>query len=50
MDRFEFLAIIAEIFEQCKSDDELNVRKEQLIKDIEQQFKMSKLYLKEGIL
>ena len=50
MDRFDLLTVISEIFEECKTDEEINTKKEQIIRDVEAQANMSKLYLQNDIL
>lgn len=49
-DRYEFMSIISDIFEKCKTEEEISQRTIMMIRDIQQQCELSKGYLKTGIL
>lgn len=50
MDKYDFLNVISEIFEECKTEEEINSRKRQMILLITQKAELSKMYLGSGIL
>lgn len=50
MDKYDFMNMLQEIFEKCKTEDEINKRTEELIFRVKDQAKMAKYYLKSGIL
>jgi hypothetical protein len=49
-DRYEFMSVVSDIFEQCKSEEEIEKRRLIMIRDIKQQCELCKGYLKAGIL
>lgn len=50
MDKYEFMQIVQDIFEQCKTEEEIVFRMKEMQQCITQQSMMSMQYLKVGIL
>ena len=50
MDKFEFLEAVASTFEDCLSEEAIEHRANEMIKMIESQKELSKMYLQSGIL
>lgn len=50
MDKFDFMSIVASNFEGLKSEDEIEIKADQMIKIILQSKEMAKNYLDAGIL
>lgn len=50
MDKFDFLGIVSDIFAECKTNEEIESRKKEMILLLQQQSELSEQYLRLGIL
>lgn len=50
MDKYDFMAVVADTFGECDTEQEIDSRAEEMINILEEQKELSKQYLRIGIL